>query len=192
MKFLLPLVLLSATAFAETTEIFRDEKYVVSVEEKPSRPGAKGKGHCGAGQEIFLQPTDAVSKKQLINELIESCIKEIDLEESVDDSVVSLDKKIFIYQEKAMGVLDLTAEKPEYKTTGTPPEEIKSVVMRLENCHHWGGEEPTDEKRQKEITANMNKLGCEKLPVQIEALKKKYATDATNLLYLEAAVKEYQ
>ena len=191
MKILIALLLLSPYAIADTP-IYQDEKFIVSVEEKPSRPGARGKGPCGAGQEIFLQVKSVTGKKTLLNELIESCLKEIDLEESVEESVTTLGKQIFVLQEKGMGILDLNGEAPVYKAAAHPAEEVKSLVMRLENCHHWGGEEPTDEKRKKEITTNMTKLGCEKLPAQIEAMKKKHAADADVLSYLDAASKEYQ
>lgn len=190
MKMLIALTLLSVSAFAETP-IYQDDKFTVSVEEKQSRPGAKGKGHCGAGLEIFLEVAAVPSKKVLLTELIESCLKTIDLEESVDESVKPMGKQIFVLQETGMGILDLTGDKPEYKTTTSPPEEVKSAVMKLENCNHWAGEEPTDEKRQKEIKANMDKLGCDKLQLQVEALKKKFSADATTGQFLDAAIKEF-
>lgn len=191
MNLIIAFTLLSTFAFAETP-IYEDDKYTVSIEEKQSRPGAKGKGPCGAGQEIFLQVSAVPSKKVLLNELIESCLKSIDLEESVDESVKPMGKQIFVLQESNMGILDLNGEKPEYKTTSAPSEEVKSAVMKLENCHHWSGEEPTDEKRQKEITSNLNKLGCDKLATQVENLKKKFSAEQSTVQYLDAALKEFQ
>lgn len=187
----LGLLAVLTTSFAQTP-IYMDERYVVSVSEKPSRPGARGKGPCGSGLEISLQVSSPKNKKVLLTELIESCKKNIDLEESVDESVVVLGKQIFVLQENGFGALDLSTDTPTYKSGGEIPEEIKSVVMKLENCNHWSGEEPTNEKRKKEIEGNLRKLGCEKLPAQVEALKKKHAADPLAQQYLEAAVKEYQ
>lgn len=189
----LPILLFFLTTFAHAeTPIFEDSRFEVSIEEKASVPGKKKRGPCASGQEIFLQVSSLPSKKVVLNELIESCLKSIDLEESVDESVVALGKQIFVFQTNAFATLDLNGEKPVYKTGTMPPEEVKAVVMKLENCHHWAGEEPTDEKRTKEIAGNLKKLGCDKLPAQIEALKKKHASETDSLNYLDAAIKEYQ
>ncbi len=188
---LLSTLFLTTFAYSETP-IFEDSRFEVSIEEKDSVTGKKKKGPCAADKEIFLQVSALPSKKIVLNELIGSCLKSIDLEESVDESVVALGKQIFIFQTTAMGTLDLNGDSPVYKSGALPAEEVKNTVMKLENCNHWAGEEPTDEKRKNEITGNIKKLGCAKLPAQIEALKKKFSADPNSLSYLDAAIKEYQ
>lgn len=192
MKTLLITALFITTFTHAETPIFEDSRFEVSIEEKSSVSGKKKKGPCAADKEIFLQVSSLPSKKVVLKELIESCLKSIDLEESVDESVVALGKQIYVFQTTAMVILDLSGDSPVYKSGALPSEEVKNTVMKLENCNHWAGEEPMDEKRKKEIEGNIKKLGCEKLPVQIEALKKKHSADANSLQYLDAAIKEYQ
>ncbi len=192
MKTLLyPILFLSFSLHAETP-IYLDATYEVSVEEKASRPQAKGKGQCGAGQEISLKVHSLPSKREVFSELIASCLKNIDLEDSVDESVEPIGKTIYVFQTAALGILDLTGEKPTYKTSGLPKEEARNFVMKLENCNHWAGEEPTDEKRIKEISNNLKKLGCDKMTDNFELIKKKFTDDPVSLSYLEAAHKEFQ
>ncbi len=192
MRALILLTLILSSFVHAETPIFEDSRFVVAIEEKASVKGKRKKGPCASGQEIFLQVSALPSKKVILNELIESCLKSIDLEESVDESVVALGKQIFVFQTNSFGMLDLNSDIPVYKTGNPPPEEVKAVVMKLENCHHWAGEEPTNEKRVKEIAGNIKKLGCDKIPAQIESLRKKHSADTNSLNYLDAAIKEYQ
>jgi hypothetical protein len=192
MKILLITILFLSTIAHADTPIFEDTRFVVSIEEKPSVTGKRKRGPCARGQEIFLRVSALPSKKVLLKELIESCLKNIDLEESVDESVVALGKQIFVFQTTTFGTLDLNGEAPVYQSGTSPAEDVKNTVMKLENCHHWGGEEPTREKRKNEISGNIKKLGCGKLPAQIEVLRKKYSADPNSLNYLDAAVKEFQ
>lgn len=192
MKTLLYSTLLLSFSLSAATPIYQDASFEVSIEEKSSKPQAKGKGHCGAGQEVSLRVVALPSKKEVFTELIASCLKDMDLEDSVDESVEPIGKMIYVFQTAALGVLDLTGDKPVYKTGPLPAEEARNFVMKLENCHHWAGEEPTDEKRKLEISNNLKKLGCAKMPEAFEAMKKKFATDPVSLSYIETAHKEFQ
>lgn len=58
-------------------------------------------------------------------------------------------------------------------TTGLP-EDVVSFIGRLDGCAHWGGEEPTNEKREKEITEAMTKLKCDNIDDDRAKLNKKY------------------
>ena len=192
MKTLLYSTLFLSFSLMAATPIYQDATFEVSIEEKPSKPQARGKGHCGAGQEVSLKVISLPSKKEVFSELIASCLKDIDLEDSVDESVEPIGKMIYVFQTSSLGILDLTGEKPVWTTGTLPTEEARNFVMKLENCHHWRGEEPTDEKRIKEITNNLKKLGCDKMAENFEVIKKKFATDPVSLTYLETAHKEFQ
>jgi hypothetical protein len=58
------------------------------------------------------------------------------------------------------------------------PEDVVQFINRHVECVHWGGEEPYDEERKKEIFAAVEKLGCLQLDDNERALRKKYAKDS--------------
>jgi hypothetical protein len=59
----------------------------------------------------------------------------------------------------------------------TLPSDVRTLVSRREQCHHWAGEEPYDKARAKEIDRAMNQLKCDRIEQEVEAMRTKYATN---------------
>ncbi len=57
--------------------------------------------------------------------------------------------------------------------TGLPSDVIK-VIDRILECNHWAGEEAYDEERKKQIFDAVDRLKCNKLKSDQEALIKKH------------------
>jgi hypothetical protein len=55
------------------------------------------------------------------------------------------------------------------------PKDIGSYAERRAECEHWGGEEPYDKARGREIAAAVRVLRCERLDADGRVLRKKYA-----------------
>lgn len=55
------------------------------------------------------------------------------------------------------------------------PIEVKQLVSRREQCHHWAGEEPYNKARAKQIDRAMTRLGCDGIDQEVDAMRKKYA-----------------
>jgi len=60
----------------------------------------------------------------------------------------------------------------------TIPEDVKRLIERRDECHHWAGEEPYDKARAKQIDKAMADLRCDSIDGDVTALRRKYATDA--------------
>jgi hypothetical protein len=58
------------------------------------------------------------------------------------------------------------------------PVEVRSLVSRREQCHHWAGEEPYDKSRGKQIDRAMTRLKCDGIEKEVEAMRAKYVNDA--------------
>ena len=59
-----------------------------------------------------------------------------------------------------------------------PSEDVKRLIERRDECHHWAGEEPYDKARTKQIEKAMADLRCDSMDRDVTALRRKYATDA--------------
>jgi uncharacterized protein (DUF1697 family) len=57
------------------------------------------------------------------------------------------------------------------------PAEVRSLVSRREQCHHWAGEEPYDKSRAKQIDQAMVRLKCDGIEKEVDAMRAKYAND---------------
>jgi hypothetical protein len=55
------------------------------------------------------------------------------------------------------------------------PREIGAYAERRAECEHWGGEEPYDKARGRQIAAAVRALRCERLEADGRVLRKKYA-----------------
>jgi hypothetical protein len=64
------------------------------------------------------------------------------------------------------------------------PREVRSLVDRRVGCNHWGGEDPYDQERAKEINSVMRSLRCVTLDRDEARLKRRYAgrSDVLRLL----------
>ena len=56
------------------------------------------------------------------------------------------------------------------------PKDIGAYAERRAECEHWGGEEPYDKARGREIAAAVRALRCSRLEADERVLRKKYAT----------------
>ena len=67
------------------------------------------------------------------------------------------------------------------------PREIGAYAERRAECEHWGGEEPYDKARAREIERAVRGLRCERLEADEKALLRKYAKrpDWVRLLTVE-------
>jgi hypothetical protein len=54
------------------------------------------------------------------------------------------------------------------------PNVIQRFNLRVIECNHWGGEEPYDKARLKEINAAVKTLKCDALQKDEQLLRKKY------------------
>ena len=55
------------------------------------------------------------------------------------------------------------------------PADAKALVYRIVDCDHWSGEEPYDADRRAQIERAIAELGCETLPRDEAALRRRYA-----------------
>lgn len=62
----------------------------------------------------------------------------------------------------------------------------------MEECHHWGGEEPYDKARAKEIEDAVKKLNCDSLDSDLKAIKSKYKGNRKVLVLVKSAEDEFQ
>ena len=60
----------------------------------------------------------------------------------------------------------------------TLPVDVKRLVDRRAECHHWAGEEPYDKARARQIDKAMNRLKCDDIEKEVENMRAKYPTDA--------------
>lgn len=67
------------------------------------------------------------------------------------------------------------------------PKDVKAVVDRWEDCAHWGGEEPYDKERGREIDRALKALRCDGLPRDVAFLRHRYAGKASVQRLIEAA-----
>jgi len=58
------------------------------------------------------------------------------------------------------------------------PAEVRDLVSRREQCHHWAGEEPYDKARARQIETAIKRLRCEDVETEVEAMRQKYSTNA--------------
>jgi hypothetical protein len=54
------------------------------------------------------------------------------------------------------------------------PQDATAFLERVDGCDHFGGEEPYDEQRRKEILEAVTKLKCDSVDKDRDALLKKY------------------
>lgn len=58
------------------------------------------------------------------------------------------------------------------------PKDVQAVVDRWEDCVHWGGEEPYDKERGREIDRALKALRCDRLPRDTLSLRRRYKGNA--------------
>ena len=54
------------------------------------------------------------------------------------------------------------------------PQDVVLMIDRIIECNHWNGEESTNKERIKQIENVRAKLGCDALPDDQVALRKRY------------------
>lgn len=67
------------------------------------------------------------------------------------------------------------------------PRDVAAVTERIAMCTHFGGEEPYDKERRREIVAAMKKYRCAKIEDDRTALNKRYKNNAAVLGVLQKA-----
>ncbi len=55
------------------------------------------------------------------------------------------------------------------------PKDVVALLRRMESCQHYGGEEPYDQARRKQIEVAVQKLRCDRLDADKEKALKKHA-----------------
>lgn len=58
------------------------------------------------------------------------------------------------------------------------PADVRKLVDRWEGCNHWGGEEPYDKERGREIDDALEVLRCDRLPRDTLSLRRRYKGNA--------------
>lgn len=66
-----------------------------------------------------------------------------------------------------------TNEEFAKKISKNLPDGLESLIVRITECGHWGGEEPYDKERAAFIEAAVKKANCDKIDKDKEALVKK-------------------
>jgi hypothetical protein len=56
----------------------------------------------------------------------------------------------------------------------TLPLEVKKLVDRRAECHHWAGEEAYDKARARQIDTAMNRLKCDDIEKEVGNMRAKY------------------
>jgi hypothetical protein len=54
------------------------------------------------------------------------------------------------------------------------PSDVISLLERTNECHYWGGEEPYDADRAKQIAEAVEKINCDSIDADTKALTEKY------------------
>lgn len=54
------------------------------------------------------------------------------------------------------------------------PRDVGQFMMRYASCEHWGGEEPYDAARRREIERAVRELRCDRLRTDEETLNRRY------------------
>jgi hypothetical protein len=67
------------------------------------------------------------------------------------------------------------------------PKDVAAMIERIAMCIHFGGEEPYDSARSREIAAAMKKHGCERLDSDEAALRARYKNNSDVQRVLEKA-----
>ncbi len=66
------------------------------------------------------------------------------------------------------------------------PAIVRRFIARRAMCNHWGGEEPYDAARRREIARAVRRLRCAALPREEAALRRRYAGRPESLALLDA------
>ncbi|MET0355983.1 MAG: hypothetical protein ABW044_04340 [Cellvibrio sp.] len=67
------------------------------------------------------------------------------------------------------------ADSPEIKALKKDmPQDVVLMIDRILECNHWNGEETTNKDRIAKINAAREKFGCDALPADQAALRKRY------------------
>lgn len=67
------------------------------------------------------------------------------------------------------------------------PADVAAFIGRARACLHWGGEEPYDAQRASQIRAEVERLGCGRLDVDEQALRRTHLDDPQALRALRKA-----
>jgi len=72
------------------------------------------------------------------------------------------------------------------------PIDVSALLKKMEECHHWGGEEPYDKARAAEIAKAYKDLKCGNINEELKKAKIQYKSDKYIQNQIEAAEKEFQ
>ena len=67
------------------------------------------------------------------------------------------------------------------------PAVVRDYFQRRANCNHWGGEEPYDADRRREIDAALKDLRCETIEAEAIFLRRHFAARPETLAVIELA-----
>jgi len=67
------------------------------------------------------------------------------------------------------------------------PKDVVRLIERLAMCTHFGGEEPYDAERRREISLAVAKLKCDRLDEDEAAARKRYAKNPRTIEVLQRA-----
>lgn len=65
------------------------------------------------------------------------------------------------------------------------PPEVASLLSRIVECNHWGGEEPYDKERAREIGRAIERLRCSQLDRDETGIRDKYKNRKNMLLRID-------
>lgn len=76
---------------------------------------------------------------------------------------------------------------PMAELTRGQPRDVAAVAERIAMCTHFGGEEPYDAARRREIAAAVKKYRCEQIDKDEATLRKRYKDNSAVLRVLQKA-----
>ena len=71
------------------------------------------------------------------------------------------------------------------------PADVQAFMVRAADCNHWGGEEPYDAARRREINKAVAELRCTALSGDEKRLRGKYARNQTVLNTIDISLEAY-
>lgn len=92
-----------------------------------------------------------------------------------------------------LGVAASAAEQdPLHQRWRKLPRAAQALLLRMESCHHWAGEEPYDQARATEIERAMKKDACDRLAQDEARLLRRFPRHAALRDALREAHKRFQ
>lgn len=96
-------------------------------------------------------------------------------------------KRVFILGLCGISLQAFAQRDPLAHLTKGQPKDVVKMIDRYVGCNHWGGEEPYNEERRKEIDSAMSDLRCDTLTNDEKIILQRYSGNKRVLEALKSA-----